>query len=76
MSSSGPGMKTIYVSGIFVGEVPATGDYRTDMEVAREFMKSRGLELTSKPFRAIQGQAFAFASAAKAITTAISVRNQ
>jgi hypothetical protein len=67
MSSGGNGLKSIFVNGILVGQVPATGDLESDVEAVREFMKARGLTAPSNPFRAIQGQAIAFANSAHAI---------
>ena len=60
-------MKTIYVNGVAVGEVPQTGDELEDIRVAREFLAARGLTPKLSPARVIQGQAIAFANAANAV---------
>lgn len=60
-------MRTIFVNGIAVGEVPQTGDELEDLRVAREFLAARGLVPEVSSFRAIQGQAIAFAYAANAV---------
>ncbi len=39
MANSEPKMKTLYVNGIAVGEVPATGDPYKDAKVAQQFLK-------------------------------------
>jgi hypothetical protein len=36
-------MKKIFVNGTLAGEVPATGDPKKDMEIARQFLKDHGL---------------------------------
>lgn len=67
MSRFDPGHKAVYVNGILVGHVAATGEQQRDIEAIREFMRARGLGSPDNPFRAIQGQAGAFAAAAKAV---------
>jgi hypothetical protein len=60
-------LKAIYVNGILVGHVPATGDQERDIEAVRAFMKERGLVPPNNPFRPIRGLAHAFASASNAV---------
>ena len=43
MGAATPPTKTIYLNGIIVGEVLATGDRDNDMEAMRQFLKDKGL---------------------------------
>lgn len=57
-------MKTLYVNGLIVGEVPATGDRQKDMDVARQFLKDKGLHREVTKVQAIFRQAFSFSTTA------------
>lgn len=35
--------KTIYLNGSIVGEIGLTGDHQRDIQVTRDFLKSKGL---------------------------------
>lgn len=56
--------KTLFLNGIAVGEVPATGNHDLDAEVARKFLDSRGLLKPISLDRRIFNQAVAFSSTA------------
>ncbi len=43
MSQPRPKTNTLYLNGIVVGEVEATGDHEEDMEAARQLLKDKGL---------------------------------
>lgn len=36
-------MKDLFLNGVLVGRVPATGDVAKDAEIARQFLKDKGL---------------------------------
>jgi len=62
MSKVSPGLKTVLLNGIDVGEVLSTGDIERDAEAVRQFLKSRGLHKETSQFQAILNQAVAFAN--------------
>ena len=64
MANSEPKMKTLYVNGIAVGEVPATGDPYKDAEVAQQFLKDKGLYKETTLIQAMFRQALSFCSTA------------
>jgi hypothetical protein len=56
--------KTLYLKGVAVGQVEATGDREKDMEVARQFLKDRGLYKEITLIEAMFRHAVSFASTA------------
>jgi len=56
------GTKTLYLNGIAVGTVPATGDHIRDMEVARAFFAERGIIHEPTLVQAMFRQAVSFAT--------------
>jgi hypothetical protein len=64
MSNPTPPTKTIYVDGIIVGEVPATGDYETDLQSMRQFLEDKGLHRETTKVQAMFRQALSFATTA------------
>lgn len=64
MSNNEPTKKTLYVNGVIVGEVEATGDFQKDMELARDFLKSKGLHKEVTITQAMFRQALSFATTA------------
>lgn len=56
--------KTLFVDGVAVGEVEATGDREKDIEIARKFLKDRGLHKKVTLVQAMFRQAVSFASTA------------
>jgi HEPN domain-containing protein len=59
-----PQTKTIYVNGIIVGEVPATGDYESDLQAMLQFIKDKGLHRETTKVQAMFRQALSFATTA------------
>lgn len=57
-----PGLKTILLNGIAVGEVISTGDTVKDAEAVRNFLKAKGLHKEVSLFQAMFNQALAFAN--------------
>ena len=57
-------MKTIYLNGIAVGELPSTGDNKKDAEVTRAFLKKKGLYKETTVVQAMYRQAVSFATTA------------
>lgn len=53
-------MKTIYVNGVAVGQVPATGDVEKDIEVAQQFLKDKGLYKETSLVESMFRQALSF----------------
>lgn len=43
MTNSELKMKTVYLDGVAVGKVAATGDTEKDIEATRQFLKDKGL---------------------------------
>lgn len=64
MSEQQPRKKTLYVNGIIVGEVDATGDHQKDLEVMRQFLKDKGLHNEVTMVQAMFRQALSFATTA------------
>jgi hypothetical protein len=64
MSSASPPTKTIYLNGIIVGEVPATGDRERDIAVIRQFLKDKGLHREVTKVQAMFRQALSFSTTA------------
>lgn len=62
MSKIPPGTKTILLNGIAVGEIISSGDFESDAEAVREYLKSKGLHKEVTPFKAIFNQALSFAN--------------
>lgn len=60
MSDSAPKMKTVYLNGIAVGQVPAMGDLEKDREVAQQFLKDKGLYKETTLIQAMFRQAVSF----------------
>lgn len=60
MSSSEPKMKTVYLNGVAVGQVPAMGSVEKDLEVAQQFLKDKGLYKETKLVEAMFRQAVSF----------------
>ena len=56
--------KKLYVNGIIVGEVEATGDVQKDLEVARDILKSMGLHKEVTLTQAMFRQALSFSTTA------------
>ena len=57
--------KSVFLNGQLVGEVPVTGDYKSDAAAAAALIKAKGLEPKQQSKeRAMFLQAYAFASAA------------
>lgn len=56
--------KTIYVNGIVVGEVEATGDVEADIQIIREFLESKGLHREVTMAQAMFRQALSFCQTA------------
>lgn len=65
MTTANPPIKTIYLNGIIVGEVPATGDHDKDIEVVRQFLKDKGLHKEVTKVQAMFRQALSFATTAE-----------
>jgi hypothetical protein len=59
-----PQMKELFVNGVLVGEVPATGDTATDVAVVQQFLKDRGLYREVTVVQAMFRQAASFADTA------------
>ncbi len=57
-------MKTLYVNGVIVGEVPATGDRQKDIEAMRQYLKDKGLHREVTKVQAMFRQALSFATTA------------
>lgn len=64
MSTTTPATKTIYLNGIIVGEVLATGDRDKDIEVMRQFLKDKGLHKEVTKVQAMFRQALSFSTTA------------
>lgn len=62
MSKIPPGLKTVLLNGIAVGQVESLGDAERDVETVRQFLKSKGLHKEVSLFQAIFNQALAFAN--------------
>lgn len=60
MSGSEPKMKTVYLNGIAVGQVPAMGDLEKDREVAQQLLKDKGLYKETTLIQAMFRQAVSF----------------
>lgn len=56
--------KTLYVNGLIVGEVPATGDHDKDIEVMRQFLRDKGLHREVTKVQAMFRQAISFSTTA------------
>jgi len=56
--------KTIFVNGVIVGEVDATGDFQKDLGVVRQFLKDKGLHKEVTKVQAMFRQALSFATTA------------
>jgi hypothetical protein len=59
-----PLMKTLYVNGVIVGEVPATGDRQKDIEAMRQYLMDKGLHREVTKVQAMFRQALSFATTA------------
>jgi hypothetical protein len=59
-----PLTKTLYVNGVIVGEVPATGDPDKDMEAMHRFLKEKGLHKQVTKVQAMFRQAISFSTTA------------
>jgi hypothetical protein len=57
-------MKKLFLNGVLVGEVPATGDTSVDAAVARQFLKDRGLDREVTVVQAMFRQAVSFCDTA------------
>ncbi len=64
MSTQKKRKKTLYVNGIIVGEVVATGDFQKDLEVFRQFLRDKGLHKEVTKVQAMFRQALSFATTA------------
>lgn len=62
MSKIPPGLKTVLLNGIAVGQVQSSGDTECDAETVRQLLKSKGLHREGSLFQAIFNQALAFAN--------------
>ena len=62
--AEGSKSKTIYVNGIIVGEVGATGDLQKDLDATMKFLKDKGIHKEVTKVQAIFRQALSFASTA------------
>lgn len=62
MANSDPKMKTVYLNGIAIGQVPAADDLKQDMEIARQFLKDKGLYQETTLVQAMFRQAVSFCS--------------
>lgn len=62
MANSDRKMKTVYLNGMAVGQVPAAGDLEQDMAVARQFLKDKGLYQETTLVQAMFRQAASFCS--------------
>jgi hypothetical protein len=58
------GMKTIYLNGVVVGELPSIGDSKKDTEAIRDFLKEKGLYKEVTVVQAMYNQAVSFATTA------------
>lgn len=67
MANSEPETKTLYLNGIVVGEVEATGEREKDMDVALQFLKDKGLYRKTTPAQAMFRQALSFATTAASL---------
>src|SRR5205807_587674 len=56
--------KTLYLNNVIVGEVEQTGDVEKDIEIARDFLKSKGLHKEVTVLQAMFRQALSFANTA------------
>ena len=56
--------KTVYVNGIVVGDVEATGDVEKDVELIRNFLKAKGLHREVTMAQAMFRQALSFCTTA------------
>jgi len=64
MDNSQSRTTTLYANGIIVGEVEVTGDTAKDMEVARQFLRNKGLYKETTLVQAMFRQAVSFATTA------------
>jgi hypothetical protein len=64
VSTATPPSKTIYLNGIIVGEVLATGDRDMDIEVMRQFLKDKRLHKEVTKVQAMFRQALSFSTTA------------
>ena len=62
MTEHKPRKKKLYVNGILVGEVDATGEFQKDMAVAQDFLRRRGLNKEVTKVQAMFRQALSFAT--------------
>ncbi|MEX3839780.1 hypothetical protein [Paraburkholderia sp. BR10882] len=62
MATAKPLMKKLYVNGVLIGEVPATGDIKQDAVIARAFIESKGLHREVTLVQSMFRQALAFAN--------------
>ncbi|CAB3752987.1 hypothetical protein [Paraburkholderia solisilvae] len=64
MTATPPQTKNLYLNGIYIGDVPATGDNRKDAEVAHAYIKNKGLGREVTLVQRMFGQACSFANTA------------
>ncbi|MBU9175903.1 hypothetical protein [Burkholderia gladioli] len=64
MTTSMPTTRKLFVNGVFIGEVPTTGDNRKDAEMARAYIESKGLYKEVTLVQSMFRQALAFANTA------------
>jgi len=57
-------MKIVYLNGVAVGEVAATGDNLKDVEIVRQFLQDKGLYKETTLIQAMFRQALSFATTA------------
>jgi hypothetical protein len=62
--TSATAKKTVYLNGIVVGQVKATGEHEKDMRTALQFLKENGLHQETTPVQAMFRQALSFATTA------------
>jgi len=62
MTTATPTTKKLFVNGVLIGEVPATGDNRKDAEIARAYIESKGLHKEVTRVQSMFRQALAFAN--------------
>ena len=55
-------LKTVYLNGIIVGEVPATGDRDKDLEAVRQLLKDKRLHEEVTKVQAMFRQALSFST--------------
>ncbi|KWO59950.1 hypothetical protein [Burkholderia territorii] len=62
MSTATPPTKKLFLNGVLIGEVPATGDTKKDAEIARAYIESKGLHKEVTLVQSMFRQALASAS--------------